>query len=101
MLLTALIIPFGFILMFFMERNYSLKQRFVTCVLCFIVSLLIFYFTQSTDYLEYNSESLSEGLGFAFFVFYINIGLPAIMLLGTIVKSIIVIIKEKRKNGDT
>lgn len=105
MLLTVLIMPFGFLLMFFMERNYSLKQRFVTCVLCFIVSLLIFYFTQSTDYLEYNSESLSEGLGFAlvyvFFVFYINIGLPAIMLLGTIVKSIIVIIKEKRKNGDT
>ena len=105
MLLTALIIPFGFILMFFMERNYSLKQRFVTCVLCFIVSLLIFYFTQSTDYLEYNSESLSEGLGFAlvyvFFVFYINIGLPIIMLLGTVLKSIIFIIKEKRKNGDT
>lgn len=105
MLLIALIMPFGFILMFLLERDYRLKQRFITCVLCFIISLLIFYFTQSTDYLEYNSESLSEGLGFAlvyvFFVFYINIGLPAIMLLGTIVKSIIVIIKEKRKNGDT
>lgn len=100
-----LIMPFGFILMFFLERNYSLKQRFITCALCFIVSLLIFYFTQSTDYLEHNSESLSEGLGFAlvyvFFVFYINIGLPVIMLLGTVLKSIIFIIKEKRKNGDT
>ena len=105
MLLTALIIPFGFILMFFMERNYSLKQRFVTCALCFIVSLLIFYFTQSTDYLEHNSESLSEGLGFVLvyvvFVFYINIGLPIIMLLGTVIRSIIFIVKEKRKNGDT
>lgn len=105
MLLTVLIMPFGFLLMFFLERNYSLKQRFITCVLCFIVSLLIFYFTQSTDYLEHNSESLSEGLGFAlvyvFFVFYINIGLPIIMLLGTVLKSIIFIIKEKRKNGDT
>lgn len=105
MLLTVLIMPFGFLLMFFLERNYSLKQRFITCVLCFIVSLLIFYFTQSTDYLEYNSESLSECLGFAlvyvFFVFYINIGLPIIMLLGTVLKSIIFIIKEKRKNGDT
>lgn len=104
-LLISLIMPFGFILMFFLERNYSLKQRFITCALCFIVSLLIFYFTQSTDYLEHNSESLSEGLGFAlvyvFFVFYINIGLPVIMLLGTVLKSIIFIIKEKRKNGDT
>lgn len=103
--LSILFLALGYVVLFTVEKDYKLSHRYLTCLLNAIISYTVFMFTQRTSFLDYNSTSLSDGLGFAliyvFFVFYINVGVPVIMLLITVVKSIIYIVKRRKKDGDS
>lgn len=60
---------------------------------------------EQESFLDYHPTELLGGLGFAvtylFLVYYVNVGVPALMLLITIIKSIIYMIKRRKKDGDS
>lgn len=101
--LSILFLALGYVVLFTVEKDYKLSHRYLTCLLNAIISYIVFMFTQRTSFLDYSSTSLQDGLGFAiiyvFFVFYVNVGVPVIMLLITVVKSIIYIVKRRKKDG--
>lgn len=96
---SALVLPICYLVLFTTSKDFKLRLRYLTCILSAIISYTVFAFTQSTDYLDYYATSLQDGLGFAltyvFFIFYIN------MLLITVIKSIIYLVKRRRKDGDS
>lgn len=100
--LSILFLALGYVVLFTVEKDYKLSHRYLTCLLNAIISYIVFMFTQRTSFLDYSSTSLQDGLGFAiiyvFFVFYVNVGVPVIMLLITVVKSIIYIVKRRKKD---
>ena len=91
--ISILFLAIGYIVLFTLEKDYKLSHRYLTCLLNTIISFIVFMFTQGTSFLNYSATSLSDGLGFAityiFFILYINVGIPVIMLLITVIKSII------------
>lgn len=91
--ISILFLAIGYIVLFTLEKDYKLSHRYLTCLLNTIISFIVFMFTQATSFLDYSSTSLSDGLGFAityiFFILYINVGIPVIILLITVIKSII------------
>ena len=103
--ISVLFLAIGYIVLFTVEKDYKLSHRYLTCLVNIIISYIVFRFTQDTSFLDYSSTSLSDGLGFAityvFFIFYINVGIPVIMLLITVIKSIIYLVKRKKTNKDT
>lgn len=100
-----LFLAIGYVVLLTVEKDYKLSHRYLTCLLNIIISFAVFKYTQNTSFLDYRSTSLSDGLGFAiayvFFIFYINVGVPALMLLITVIKSIIYMIKRRKKDGDS
>lgn len=102
---SILFLAIGYVVLFTVEKDYKLSYRYLTCLINIITSYIVFRFTQDTSFLDYSSTSLSDGLGFAityvFFIFYINIGIPVIMFLITVIKSIIYLVKRKKTNKDT
>lgn len=103
--MQVLFLAIGYIVLFTLEKNYKLSHRYLTCLLNIIISFSVFKYTQDTSFLDYSSTSLSDGLGFAiayiFFIFYINVGVPALMLLITVIKSIIYMTKRRKKDGNS
>lgn len=102
---SSLVLPICYLVLFTIAKDFKLRLRYLTCILSALVSYLVFLFTQRTDYLNYSSTDLQSSLGFAllyvFFIFYVNVGLPLIMLLITIIKSIIYLVKRRNKDGDS
>lgn len=103
--ISVLFLAIGYIVLFTVEKDYRLSHRYLTCLVNIIISFAVFMLTQATSFLDYSSTSLSDGLGFAityiFFVFYINVGVPALIFLITVIKSIIYLIKRRKTNKDT
>lgn len=103
--ISVLFLAIGYIVLFTLEKDYKLSSRYLTCLLNIIISFIVFIVTQHTSFLDYNPKDLSDGLGFAivylFLVSYINVGVPALMLLITVIKSIIYMIKREKKDGDS
>ena len=101
---SILFLAIGYIVLFTVEKDYKLSHRYLTCLLNAIISYIVFIFTQGTSFLDYSPTSLSDGLGFAiiyvFFVFYINVGVPALIFLITVIKSIIYLVKRRKINKD-
>lgn len=101
---SILFLAIGYIVLFTVEKDYKLSHRYLTCLLNAIISYIVFIFTQGTSFLDYSPTSLSDGLGFAiiyvFFVFYINVGVPALIFLITVIKSIIYLVKRRKTNKD-
>ena len=91
--ISILFLAIGYVVLFTLEKDYKPSYRYLTCLVNIIISFIVFMFTQATSFLDYSSTSLSDGLGFAityiFFILYINVGIPVIMLLITVIKSII------------
>ena len=102
--ISVLFLAVGYIVLFTVEKDYKLSHRYLTCLVN-IISYIVFRFTQDTSFLDYSSTSLSDGLGFAlvylFYIFYINVGVPVIILLITVIKSIMYLVKRKKTNKDT
>lgn len=103
--IAVLFLALGYIVLFTLEKDYKLSRRYLTCLLNIIISFIVFIVTQYTSFLDYHPKDLSDGLGFAivylFFVSYVNIGVPALMLLITVIKSIIYKVKRRKKDGDS
>lgn len=103
--ISVLFLAIGYIALFTLEKDYKLSHRYLTCLVNIIISFAVFMFTQATSFLDYSSTSLSDGLGFAiayiFYVIYINVGVPVILLLITVIKSIIYSIKRRNKDGNS
>lgn len=101
--ISALVLPICYLVFFTIAKDYKLRARFLTCIINIVISYVVFRFTQDTSFLDYNPISLSNGLGFAllyvFYIFYINVGVPVVMLLITIIKSIIYSVKRRKKDG--
>lgn len=101
---SILFLAIGYVVLFTVEKDYKLSHRYLTCLLNAIISYIVFIFTQGTSFLDYSPTSLSDGLGFAiiyvFFVFYINVGVPALIFLITVIKSIIYLVKRRKTNKD-
>lgn len=91
--ISILFLAIGYVVLFTLKKDYKLSHRYLTCLLNTIISFIVFMFTQGTSFLNYSATSLSDGLGFAityiFFILYINVGIPVIILLITVIKSII------------
>lgn len=102
--LSTLFLAIGYVVVFTVEKDYKLSHRYLTCLLNAIISYTVFMFTQRTSIFDYSPTSLQDGLGFAiiyvFFVFYINVGVPVIILLITVIKSIIYLVKRRKINKD-
>lgn len=103
--ISILFLAIGYIVLFTLEKDYKLSHRYLTCLLNVIISFTVFMLTQRTYFLDYSPTSLSDGLGFAiiyiFFVLYINVGVPVLIFLITVIKSIIYTIKRRKKDGDS
>lgn len=101
---SILFLAIGYVVLFTIEKDYRLSHRYLTCLVNIIISYIVFRFTQDTSFLDYSSTSLSDGLGFAityvFFIFYINVGIPALIFLITVIKSIIYLVKRRKTNKD-
>lgn len=97
----VLFLAIGYIVLFTLEKDYKLSRRYLTCLLNITISFIVFIVTQHTSFLDYHPTELLGGLGFAvtylFLVYYVNVGVPALMLLITIIKSIIYMIKRRKK----
>lgn len=102
--ISVLFLAISYIVLFTLEKDYKLSSRYLTCLLNIIISFIVVIATQHTSFLDYNPTDLSDGLGFAivylFLVSYVNAGVPAFMLLITVIKSIIYMIKRRKKDGD-
>lgn len=84
--ISVLFLAIGYIVLFTLEKDYKLSRRYLTCLLnIIIISFIVFIVTQRTSFLDYNPTDLSDDLGFAivylFLVSYVNVGVPALMLL--------------------
>ena len=101
----VLFLAIGYIVLFTLEKDYKLSRRYLTCLLNITISFIVFIVTQHTSFLDYHPTELLGGLGFAvtylFLVYYVNVGVPALMLLITIIKSSIYMIKRRKKDGDS
>ena len=84
-------VPLLFLIYFCADKGFkgNVKKRITCCVSYVVISLAVYVITQMTSFLDYNPESLSDGLGFAF-TYYIclfacNILVPVLMMLVTVV----------------
>lgn len=87
-----LLLPMAYLIMFFIEPDFTVKQKYICCIACIFISLTAYLLSNSVDD-AYHAISLSDGLGHAFlhifFTFYTCIIIPAILLIGTIICHII------------
>ena len=97
-LFTMLFSPMAYVVLFFIESELTIKQKYLCCFACILIALTAHFLTKFVND-TYRPTSLSDGLGYAFvhifFTFYTNIIVPAILLIGTIICHIISL-KKKR-----